>query len=465
MRKNTDAGVRGGVAHSSEESLVTRGERRGGVDRSSRAANPQAGMSGRTSTKPYVIAKRAVWEAYQRVKANRGAAGIDEETIAMFEQNLSRNLYKLWNRMSSGSYFPPPVRQVEIPKAKGGTRKLGNPTVSDRIAQTVVKQIIEPKLDPMFHADSYGYRPGRSARQAIAVTRKRCWQLDWVVEFDIKGAFDQIDHGLLMKAVGSHIKEDWILLYIERWLTAPFETTEGTRVPRERGTPQGGVVSPILMNLFMHYAFDVWMKRSNPSCPFARYADDAVVHCSSQEQAEQVMRSIAERLAECGLTMHPEKSKIVYCQDSNRTESFPHVQFTFLGFTFRPRKAMSKQHRVFTSFLPAVSADAVKRMRKVVRGGRIPGQTPVTLAELAEQYNSVIRGWWEYYGAFYQTAMHELFRYVDRKLEQWARRKYTRLSRHKRRSVEWLARMKEDCPGIFVHWRVIRDQGWTTRAV
>jgi RNA-directed DNA polymerase len=337
--------------------------------------------------------------------------------------------------------------------------------VSDRIAQTVVKQIIEPKLDPMFHADSYGYRPGRSARQAIAVTRKRCWQLDWVVEFDIKGAFDQIDHGLLMKAVRSHIKEDWILLYIERWLTAPFETTEGTRVPRECGTPQGGVVSPILMNLFMHYAFDVWMKRSNPSCRFARYADDAVVHCSSQEQAEQVMRSIAERLAECGLTMHPEKSKIVYCQDSNRTESFPHVQFTFLGFTFRPRKAMSKQHRVFTSFLPGVSADAVKRMRKVVRDWRIPSQTPVTLAELAEQYNSVIRGWWEYYGAFYQTAMRELFRYVDRKLEQWARRKYTTLSRHKRRSVEWLARMKEDCPGIFVHWRVFRDQGWTTRAV
>src|SRR4051794_32009750 len=289
MRKNTVARARDGAVHSSEESLVMREERRGGVVRSSKVVNPQAGMSNRTSTKPYVIAKRAVWEAYQQVKANRGAAGIDEETIAMFEQNLSKNLYKLWNRMSSGSYFPPPVKQVEIPKAKGGTRKLGIPTVADRIAQTVVKQIIEPELDPMFHTDSFGYQPGRSAKQAITSTRRRCWQYDWVVEFDIKGAFDQIDHDLLMKAVRSHIKEDWILLYIERWLKAPFETAEGTQVPRERGTPQGGVVSPILMNLFMHYAFDLWMKRKRPLCPFARYADDAVVHCGSKRQAEQVM--------------------------------------------------------------------------------------------------------------------------------------------------------------------------------
>src|ERR1039457_611369 len=427
MRKNTDARARGGAARSSEESLVMREERRGSVVRSSKVANPQAGMSGRTSTKPYVIAKRAVWDAYQQVKANRGAVGVDEETIAMFEQNLSRNLYKLWNRISSGSYFPPPVKQVEIPKAKGGTRKLGIPTVSDRIAQTVVKQIIEPKLDPMFHADSYGYRPGRSAKQAIAVTRKRCWQFDWVVEFDIKGAFDQIDHGLLIKAVRSHIKEDWILLYIERWLTAPFETTEGTQVPRGRGTPQGGVVSPIFMNLFMHYAFDVWMKRTNPSCPFARYAEDAVVHCRNRRQAEEVMQSIALRLAECGLTIHPEKSRIVYCKSSDHNASYPHVQFTFLGFTFCPRRAINSQNRRFTSFLPGVSADALKRMRKEVRGWRISRQTPGTLAELAAQCNPVIRGWWNYYGAFYRTAMYELFRYVDRKLVQWARRKYKTL--------------------------------------
>ena len=277
-------------------------------------------MSDMTSAKPYCIAKRTVWEAYQQVKANRGVAGIDDESIAMFEQDLSKNLYKLWNRMSSGSYMPPPVKQVEIPKKSGGFRKLGIPTVADRIAQTAAKLLIEPVLDPLFHPDSYGYRPGRSAKQAVAVTRQRCWRYDWVVEFDIKAAFDHIDHGLLMKAVRTHISENWILLYLERWLTAPFEMEDGTRLPRARGTPQGGVVSPILMNLFMHYAFDCWMQRSLPQCPFARYADDAVVHCRSLKQAQDVMQMIASRLEECGLTMHPEKSKIVYCKDRGRTD-------------------------------------------------------------------------------------------------------------------------------------------------
>jgi RNA-directed DNA polymerase len=413
-------------------------------------------MSEMASTKPYRIAKRAVWKAYQLVKANRGAAGVDDETIAMFEQNLSGNLYKLWNRMSSGSYFPPPVKQVEILKAKGGTRKLGVPTVSDRIAQTVVKLMIEPILDPVFHEDSYGYRPGKSAKQAIAVTRKRCWQYDWIVEFDIKAAFDQIDHALLMKAVRSHIKEGWLLLYIERWLTAPFETADGVTLPRTQGTPQGGVVSPILMNLFMHYAFDSWMKRTHPQGPFARYADDAVVHCRSQAQAEAVMRSIALRLEECGLTIHPDKSSIVYCKDSNRTGAYSDVQFTFLGFTFRPREALNNRyHWRFTSFLPAVSSDALKRMRQTVRDWRIHRRTSATLEDLALQCNPIIQGWWNYYGTFYQRSMLELFHYVDNKLEQWARRKYKTLSHNKQRGGHWLRKMKMVAPGMFVHWRVV----------
>ena len=408
-----------------------------------------------TSTKPFSIAKRTVWDAYKQVKANRGAAGIDNETIVMFEQNESKNLYKLWNRMSSGSYFPPPVKQVEIPKAKGGFRKLGIPTVSDRIGQTVVKLIIEPILEPIFHTDSYGYRPGKSAKQAVAVTRERCWKYDWVVEFDIKGAFDNIDHVLLMKAVRTHIKEDWILLYIERWLKAPFEMEDGTLVMRERGTPQGGVVSPILMNLFMHYTFDCWMQRTHSDCPFARYADDGVVHCRSQKQAEIVMQSIALRLEECGLLMHPEKSKIVYCKESKRTKVYSQVQFTFLGFTFRPRKAINKQGRIFTGFLPGASDDALKRMRKVVHGWKLHRQTPAKLTDLVQRYNPIIRGWWQYYGAFYRTSMYELFQYIDMKLEQWARRKYKTLRRHKRRSSEWLSKMKKVCPQKFTHWQVI----------
>jgi group II intron reverse transcriptase/maturase len=306
----------------------------------------------------------------------------------------------------------------------------------------------------MFHPDSYGYRPGRSAKQAISITRKRCWEYDWVVEFDIKGAFDHIDHGLLMKAVRTHIREDWILLYIERWLTAPFETEEGTLLPRERGTPQGGVVSPILMNLFMHYAFDRWMQRTYPQCPFARYADDAVVHCRSQKQAEAVMQSIASRLEECGLTMHPDKSKIVYCKHSRRTGAYPNVQFTFLGFTFRPRKALNKQDRPFTSFLPGASDDALKRMRQTVRGWKLHRQTSAKLADLAQQYNPMIRGWWQYYGAFYRTAMLGLSSYIDGKLRQWARRKYKTLLTHKRRSAEWLGKMKEVFPRMFSHWLV-----------
>jgi len=411
-----------------------------------------------SSAKPFVIAKRAVWEAYQQVKANRGAAGIDEETIAMFEQNLSRNLYKLWNRMSSGSYFPPPVKQVEIPKAKGGTRKLGIPTVSDRIAQTVVKRIIELILDPIFHPNSYGYRPGRSATQAIAIIRKRCWRYDWVVEFDIKAAFDQIDHGLLLKAVRTHIQERWILLYLERWLTVPFETAEGEQVPRQRGTPQGGVVSPILMNLFMHYAFDIWMERRYPQCRFSRYADDAVVHCHSQWQAREVMQSIASRLAECGLTMHPAKSKVVYCKDSNRTRVYPHVHFTFLGFTFRPRKALSKTRRMFTSFLPGASTDAMKKMRHAVRGWRLNRQTHVDLAALAQLYNPIIQGWWNYYGAFYPTAMLDVYRHIDRALERWARRKYKVLSGRQRASAQWLRKLKNAEPRLFYHWSVIGSE-------
>jgi len=417
------------------------------------------------TTKSFDISKQAVWEAYKRVKANKGAAGVDGESIAQFEQDLKRNLYKLWNRMSSGSYLPPPVKQVEIPKKSGGKRSLGIPTVTDRIAQMVVKQSMALLVEPQLHPDSYGYRPGKSAKMAVAVTRKRCWQYDWVVEFDIKGAFDNIDHALLMKAVKHHVKERWVLLYIERWLTTPFETIEGVVIPREKGTPQGGVISPLLMNLFMHYAFDKWIERTYPHCPFARYADDAVVHCHSQAEAEQLLEAISNRLQTCLLTMHPDKSKVVYCKDSNRRLDYTQTQFTFLGFTFRPRVAVSRSGNKFTSFLPAVSREAMNSMRQTIKGWTLNRQTFVSLEQLACQYNPVLRGWWNYYGSFYKTEMRKLYDYFNQRLVTWARRKYKKLKCHKQRSFQWLSRIANKQPSLFFHWQTCRNNDWIMGAV
>ncbi len=322
-------------------------------------------------TKSYKIPKKLVWEAYQCVKANEGGAGVDRESIAQFEGRLKNNLYKLWNRMSSGSYFPPPVKGVPIPKKSGGERMLGIPTVSDRIAQTVVKWQLEPILDPLFHQNSYGYRPDRSALDAVAMVRRRSWEYDWVVEFDIKGLFDNIDHELLMRALRKHCDTPWILLYVERWLKAPMQTTAGNLEERTSGTPQGGVVSPLLANLFLHYAFDMWVTRNLPSVRFCRYADDGVIHCKNREQAEFVLSKIRKRFEQCRLELHPDKTRIVYCQDINRQEVHSNVQFTFLGYTFRPRKAVDKYGRVYVNFSPAVSRDALRTMRQTIRGWHI----------------------------------------------------------------------------------------------
>jgi RNA-directed DNA polymerase len=286
-----------------------------------------------TSTKSFAISKRQVWQAWKRVRANRGAAGIDQESIEGFEKNLAGNLYTIWNRMASGSYFPPPVKEVSIPKKDGGVRILGVPTVADRVAQTVAKEFLEQVLEPHFDPDSYGYRPSRSAKDAVRVTRQRCWKYDWVLEFDVKGAFDNLDHDLLWKALRRHTDCKWVLLYVGRWLKAPSVAENGEIRPRDRGTPQGSVVGPVLMNLFMTYALDRWMRRNVGNCPFARYADDAVVHCSSEREALEVKRLLVERFAACGLELHPEKTRIVYCKDGRRRAAYPHVQFTFLGFT------------------------------------------------------------------------------------------------------------------------------------
>lgn len=406
-----------------------------------------------TGTKPIDIEKRAVWQAYKRVKANRGAAGIDQQSMEDFEKDLKGNLYKIWNRLSSGSYFPPAVKQVGIPKKSGGTRYLGVPTVADRIAQIVVKQYVEPLWEPHFHPDSYGYRPGKSAKDAVAVTRQRCWRFAWVVEFDIKGAFDHIDHEMLLRAVRKHTPEAWMVMYIERWLKAPTVTPEGETIPRTRGTPQGGVISPLLMNLFMHYAFDRWMSTTYRRVPFARYADDAVAHCRSRRDAEKLLRAIAARLSECRLTMHPDKSKVVYCKDSRRRARYATVQFTFLGYTFRPRSAQRRDGVLFTGFLPAVSDEAAKAMRAKIRSWKLHRLSGLSLEQLARRYNPVLQGWWNYYASFYPSALRSVYDYFNRKLMQWARRKYRRLKNRLLASSDWLQRVQRRVPHLFVGWR------------
>lgn len=404
--------------------------------------------------KPFTISKRSVWEAYERVKANRGAAGVDGQSIKEFETNLMGNLYKLWNRMSSGSYMPPAVRRVEIPKASGGTRPLGIPTVADRIAQMVVKDVLEPILEPCFHVDSYGYRPHKSAHNALSVARQRCWRTDWVLDVDIKGFFDNIDHELLMKAVRKHTDCKWVVLYIERWLTAPVQMPDGTLQARDKGTPQGGVVSPLLANLFLHYAFDAWMDRKFPTIGFERYADDVVIHCKSLAQATMLRNALKQRLAVCKLEMSPSKTKIVYCKDWKRMGNYPEISFDFLGYTFRPRKAKARDGSVFLSFLPAISGKAAKAIRQTVRDWNLQRRTPITLEEIARRINPVLRGWVQYYGRFYRSALYPVMAQVDLHLAKWITRKHKRARRSLARAFEWLRRIRRNCPSLFVHWHL-----------
>jgi RNA-directed DNA polymerase len=405
-------------------------------------------------TKPFDISKHVVWEAYLRVKANQGAAGIDEQSIADFERELKNNLYKIWNRMSSGSYFPPPVRTVSIPKSGGGLRKLGIPTVGDRIAQMVVKLYLEPEVEGHFHSDSYGYRPGKSALDAVGQARERCWKYDYVIDLDIKGFFDNLEHSLIMRAVKKHTNSEWMLLYIERWLKAPVQLEDGTLVERDRGTPQGSVISPLLANLFMHHAFDKWMQENHPYAPFERYADDVVVHCNSEQQAKYVLTAIAKRLWQCKLELHPEKTRIVYCKDGKRKGSYEHERFDFLGFTFRPRLSKDKKGRYFVNFSPAISDKAGKTISGAIRSWRLHLRSDRTLEELAPMVNPRVQGWINYYGSYYRSAIHQHLRQLEAYLVRWAVRKYKRFKRHKSWASTWLGRIAKQAPSLFAHWRL-----------
>lgn len=405
-------------------------------------------------TKSFNIPKKLFVEAYNKVKANGGAAGIDEETLQDFEKDLKDNLYKLWNRMSSGSYFPAAVKAVGIPKKTGGERILGIPTVRDRIAQMVVKLVFEPKVEEIFLPDSYGYRPNKTALDAIGVTRQRCWETDWVLEFDIKGLFDNISHELMMKAVRKHTQEPWEILYIERWLKAPMQMPDGKLVERTCGTPQGGVISPVLSNLFLHYVFDAWMGRNHAEKKWCRYADDGLVHCKTQQQAEEMLQELDKRFKECGLTMHPEKTKIVYCQDGRRRKEYPNKSFDFLGYTFRGRRCQNKERKnVYRGFTPAVSKASIKSMRAKTKGSKVRKRTELSLDEIAKWQNPILQGWVNYYGRYGRSALYPVWRHFNQTLVAWAMKKYKRLAGRKTRAVKFLERIFEKQKHLFAHWR------------
>ena len=416
-------------------------------------------VGSKPKVKSFEIDKRLVHEAWMKVQANGGAPGVDAVSIGGFREAERDNLYKLWNRMSSGSYLPGPVRAVEIPKDHGaGIRVLGVPNVADRIAQTAAAMLLEEKLEPIFHPDSYGYRPGRSAHDALAVARRRCWKQDWVLDLDVRAFFDSVPHDLLLKAVAHQTDERWVLLYIERWLKAPMQMPDGTLTARDKGTPQGSPISPLLANVFMHYAFDAWMVREFPGCPFERYADDIVAHCDSEDQARALRDSIATRLGALGLELHPEKTKVVFCQDANRPGEAEHTSFDFLGYTFRGRLAKGRRG-YFVSFAPAISVKAAKAVGQKVRAWHLNRRSGTDLSGLAEEIDPQVRGWIGYYGAFYRSELYSLARHIDEHLVRWAMQKFKRLRGKAATARAWLDAVRQHQPRLFAHWHLLPPTG------
>lgn len=406
------------------------------------------------TTKSFDIPKQLIWDAYKRVAKNKGAAGVDNQSLEDFNADLENNLYRLWNKMASGSYFPPPVKRVDIPKSDGKTRPLGIPTVSDRIAQMVVKLKLEPEIEPHFDENSYGYRPNKSALDAVGTARERCWRNDWVVEIDIQGFFDNIDHQLLMRAIKKHTDCRWVILYIGRWLMAPVVLPNEQQIERERGVPQGGVVSPLCANLFLHYALDRWVRKEFPKVTFERYADDAIYHCKTRYTAERLIEAIRVRLEACQLKLHPEKSKIVYCKDNTRKGDYELVQFDFLGYSFRPRLVKAKKGNFFVSFTPAISKKARSKISDVIKDWKIHLWSDQSLESISSNLNPQIRGWYNYYGKYQKSAMGGVGRQIDFALVRWAKRKYKKLKPSYKKAREWIDGIKDRQPKLFVHWNM-----------
>ena len=410
-------------------------------------------------TKSLPITQSMVWKAYKKVKSNRGSAGVDQVSLSDFDECLEKNLYKIWNRLSSGSYFPPSVREVEIPKKDGSKRKLGIPTVGDRIAQHVVKTYLEPKLEAVFHKDSYGYRPLRSAHDAVKAVKQNVHRYAWVIDIDIKGFFDEVDHYLLMKGLERHVDEHWVLLYVKRWLEAPvLECSGHLRVKEGSGTPQGGVISPLLANLFLHYVLDQWLSTYHPEVSFVRYADDVIIHCKSEEQAKSVLKSVRERLKDCKLKLHDGKTQIVHCQDYRREKKHYKRRFDFLGFSFQPRPIQSKREGggMFLGFSCAISISSKKRILTEIRSTNFHRWSTANLDDLSNLLNPKLRGWVNYFGKFGKSELQRVFRVFHQRLVKWVLNRYKSLKGSIKRAYTYQKQLQRGNPGLFYHW----EQGY-----
>ena len=454
-RLNTDAFVDGGSNRSSNEGSVMELERRVGIIQLELPLTTS--VKGRrtkgVTAKGIPITRSMVWQAYKKVRKNKGSGGVDGKSLKAYSKDLENNLYNLWNRLTSGSYFPKAVKQVSIPKRDGSQRKLGIPTIADRIAQQVIKDHLESRFEKEFHKDSYGYRPLKSAHQALEEVRKNVWKRDWVIDMDIKGFFDEVSHDLLMKALKRHVPENWVLMYIIRWLEAPIETETKERVYREgKGTPQGGVISPLLANLFLHYVFDKWIEKTFPNLKFVRYADDIIVHCTTEKEAEQVLETIKSRMAECQLRLHEEKTKIVYCKKYKKQSASKTVKFDFLGFSFQPRPSAMKKGGMFLGYDCAISQSSKNKIISEIRSTKFHLWTNRSIEEIAEFFNAKILGWINYYGKFRKYRLGSVFRIFERRLIEWARRRYKRFKRSYKKASKWFSRFKKNNNKLFAHW-------------
>lgn len=412
-------------------------------------------FDGQHKTQP--ISRLQVNEAFKRVKANKGSSGVDGTTIEEVAANPRKYLYPLWNRMSSGCYFPKPVRQVLIPKGDGKMRPLGIPTIVDRVAQQVIATEVEAVVDKHFHPSSYGYRPNKSAHEAIEQCRINCMKYSWVIDLDIKGFFDNIDHKLLMKAVEYYTQEKHILLYVERWLKAPVQLADGTiKHPEGKGTPQGGVISPVLANIFMDIVFDKWIAKESPNNEFERYADDIVIHCRNIKEALRLLEKVKQRLKDCKLELNQEKSKIVYCRSNQKRQppfKVRYQKFDFLGYTFKPR-VVKERGKLKMGFSPAISQKSRSRIATELKAMDFHRWVHFPISKIAELLRLKTIGWINYYGKFRMSEMRKVFRLLHVRLVKWIRNKYRRYRKQRwYAAYKFLQRISKDYPSLFVHWK------------